>query len=91
MGRTSEVQDLTLNEIIDYLNNFDYGGEYYPAIDNHMEVLKQYGINEGYWEITQEYGDLIENAGGLEDFLQDYYKSVIKSVCNVIETFKEGK
>lgn len=90
MGRMDEVKDLVLDDIIEYLNKFDNGGEYYPAIDNHMEVFRQYGIDEGYCEIIQEYGDLIESRGDLKDFLQDYYKSVIKSVSNVIETFKEG-
>jgi len=87
----SEVNDLVLDDIIEILNNFDYGGEYYPAVDNHTDVFEQYGINKGYWEITQVHDDLIQSEGGLKDFLQDYYKSVIKSVCNVIETFKEGK
>lgn len=78
-----------ISKIINYVNNIDYGGEYNCAIDNHMDLFRQYGIDGGYWEICQVIGDMIESKGSLEDFLEEYYKSVIKSVCNVLETFKE--
>ena len=34
---------------------------------------------------------LKENGFNFEDFIQEYYRTVIESVCNVISTFKEGK
>lgn len=78
-----------ISEITEFINKVDYGGEYNCAIDNHLDLFKQYGINKGYWEICQVIEDMIENKGDLNDFLLEYYKSVIKSVCNVLETFKE--
>jgi len=78
-----------IDEIISFLNNYDFGGEYNCAIDNHIELLQRYGVDNGYWEICRMSGDLVETAGGLDDFLEEYYKSVIKSVCNVLETYKK--
>ena len=79
-----------LDEIIEYLNNINYGGEYDCAIDNHMEVLKKQNVeNYDLLEICEGSGDMIERKTYLDEFIHDYYKSVIKTVCNAIETFKE--
>jgi hypothetical protein len=78
-----------MSEIIEFMSNVDYGGECNCAIDNHFDLFKQYGISKGYWEICQVIEDMVESKGDLNDFLLEYYKSVIKSACNVLETFKE--
>jgi hypothetical protein len=79
-----------LDEIIEYLNNITYGGEYDCAIDNHMEVLKEHNVeDEDMLEICEVYGDMVTRRTFLDDFIHDYYKSIIKTICNAIETFKE--
>jgi hypothetical protein len=79
-----------LYEIIDILTNYTFGGEYDCAIENHREVLKEHNVEDtDMLEVCEVYGDYITRRTYLDDFIHDYYKSVIKSVCNVIETYKE--
>lgn len=79
-----------LDEIIEYLNQINYGGEYDCAIENHMEVLKEQNVEDyDLLEICEVCGDMITRKTYLEEFIHDYYRSVIKTVCNAIETFKE--
>lgn len=79
-----------LDEIIEYLNQINYGGEYDCAIENHMEVLKAQNVEDyDLLEVCEVCGDMVERKTYLDEFIHDYYKSVIKTVCNAIETFKE--
>lgn len=79
-----------LNEIIEFINNMDFGGEYDCAIENHRDVLKEHRVVDyDVLEITDGCEDMTERRTFLDEFIHDYYKSVVKSVCNVIETYKE--
>lgn len=77
-----------LDEIISYLKNMNFGGEYDCATNNYVDLFKEYGIDDGFFEICECVGDSVISKGDLEEFLKDYYKAVIESVCKVIETFK---
>jgi len=78
------------NEIIEVLTNYNYGGEYDCAIENHMDVLKKYKVEyPDLLNVCEIYGDEIINKCYFDEFLHDYYKSVIKSVINVLKSFKE--
>ena len=101
MGRISEVTDLVLNDVIEFLNNTNFGGEYNCAIDNYHELFSKYGINLGIDCIADidshtpvgSFSSVVTGVdikADFEEFIQEYYKEVIKSVCNVISTFKEG-
>ena len=80
-----------LDELIEYLSNLNYGGEFDCAIDNHIEVLKEHSVLDAdLLEVCEVYGDMITRRTYLDEFIHDYYKSVIKSVCNVVEIFKEN-
>lgn len=79
-----------LDEIIEYLNNVNYGGEYDCAIDNHLDVLTEHNVDDiCMLEICDVNGDVVTFRTYLDEFIHDYYESVIKTVCNAIETYKE--
>lgn len=79
-----------LDEIIEYLSNHNYGGEYDCAINNHTDVLKEHNVEDAdILEVCDVCGDMVERRTFLDEFIHDYYKSVIKAVCNVISTYKE--
>ena len=77
------------NEIIEVLTNYNYGGEYDCAIENHMDVLKKYRVRDSdLLEICDVY-TVTEHRCYFDEFLHDYYKSVIESVVNVLKSFKD--
>ena len=102
MERISEVKDMILDEIIEFLMNTNFGGEYDCAIENYRELFSTYGINLGidciadidsYTPIGSRQ-NMVTSATiktDFEEFIQEYYKAVIQSVCNVIRTFKEDE
>lgn len=102
MGRISEVTDLVLDDIIEFLKNTNFGGEYDCATENYRELFAKYNIDPGIDCIADV--DSYTPVGSMksittdvtvkadfEDFIQEYYRAVIESVCNAIATFKEGK
>lgn len=99
MGMVSEVNDMVLDEIIEYLQNINFGGEYDCATDNYCELFSKYGIDLGIDYIADI--DSYTPIGSMQsvvtgatikadfgDFIHEYYKAVIQSVCNVISTYK---
>lgn len=79
-----------IDEIIEFLNNTSYGGEYDCAIENHRDILEEHGVGDyDMLEIDEVCGDMITRRTYFDEFIHDYYKSVIQSVCKAIETFKQ--
>ena len=78
-----------LDEIIDILKDYNCGGEYDCATENHMDVLKKYSVEyTDLLNICDIYGDEIINKCDFDEFLHDYYKSVIESIVNVLKSFQ---
>jgi hypothetical protein len=79
-----------LNEIIEFLHNYNFGEEFDCAIENHRDVLEEHNISDyDMLEIAEICGDMITTRTDLEEFIHDYYKSVIESVCKVLESYKK--
>lgn len=79
-----------LDEIIEFLSNVDCGGEFDCAIENHRGILKEHNVEDAdMLEICEVCDDMITTRTYFDDFIHDYYKSVIKTVCDAIETYKK--
>lgn len=85
---------MEINKLLDaieaYISDNDCNGELDCAIDNHAQVFIKHNVKDyDVLEICNLDEGKIVHKAYLEDFIRDYYESVIESVCNVIRSYKE--